>query len=788
MVALLLLFLLSGLSSLVYQVVWLKHLTLLFGATTPSVTAILVAFMGGLSLGSWAAGRLVGKVRNPVAWYGVLELGIGASALAVPALFEAGSRVFVAAYGASGGEGPLMDAVRFLLAGLLFLVPTTLMGATLPLLAQYAEREASVVGRGTALFYGINTLGAFAGVLLSTFWAIPALGFAATAHLAALLNGVAGVGGLLLGRPLPPAAAPRPPDPAPPRTLLLLFAAMGFTSLGFEVFWSRLLAIHIGSNVYAYGLMLSSILAGIGLGSLLYRALLGSTPRPRFWLGVVEGLLALAIAAQALGMGRFPDLLARLGALPWPSPQWQVFGSLFLGVSALLLIPCLLMGVSFPLCVRLAAPSAEGAGQAAGRVYAFNTLGAIGGAAVAGLAAAPLLGTLRGFLVFGLVNAALAVILLPGRWRLAGAGTAALLVGLLAMMDPLAPFTGAGLYREPGTRILNSYEDATGVVMVVERPEGLSLEINGVNVAGTSPDNFLIQKLQGHLPLAFRPAARRVLHIGLGSGSTAHAVSLHPVEEIRVAEISPGIAIQARENFAAINHGVLDDPRVTVTIADGRNFILASPLKFDLILSDSIHPKYRGNGFLYTLDYFNLVRRRLEPGGVCSMWLPLYSLTPKNFREILRAFAEAFPEVTVWWFPRPANAFTVVMGSDAPFTLEAIKAAVADPRVAAELAPHGLDGWDALGAACILGTEGVRALTASVRPHTDDRPTVEYESNRIFAKASTWGLNLRDLYDRWEDPAVLLSAPEGDRERLEARVLDYRADMAFQLRTLTARQ
>jgi spermidine synthase len=788
MTALLLLFFLSGLASLVYQVVWLKHLTLLFGATTPSVTAILVAFMGGLSLGSWLAGRLVGRVRNPVAWYGILELGIGASALTVPFLFEAGSRVFVAAYAAAGGEGLVMDAVRLLLSVLVLLVPTTLMGATLPLLAQFAEAEARTVGRGTALFYGVNTLGAFTGVLLSTFWAVPVLGFAATAHLAALCNGIAGVGGLLLGRPLPAGREEPKGGPAPSRAWLLLFAAMGFTSLGFEVFWSRLLAIHIGSNVYAYGLMLSSILAGIGLGSLLYRRLPGASRRPRFWLGVVETLLALSIAAQVLVMGRFPDLLIRLGSLSWPGPQWQVFGSLFLGVTALLFVPCLLMGVSFPLCVRLAAPCASQAGAAAGRVYALNTLGAIAGSAAAGLAAAPLLGTLRGFLSFAAVNAVLAMVLLTGRWRWAGAGALGLLAVLLAGMDPLAPFTGAGMYREPGTRILDSYEDATGVVMVVDRPEGLSLEINGVNVAGTSPDNFLIQKLQGHLPLAFRPDARRVLHIGLGSGSTAHAVSLHPVEEIRVAEISPGIALQARKNFAHINHGVLDDPRVEVTIADGRNFVLAFPRPYDLILSASIHPKYRGNGFLYTRDYFDLVRRRLEPGGIGSMWLPLYSLTPKNFKEILRAFSEVFPQVTVWWFPRPANAFTVVMGSDAPFALETLKESLLDPRLRAELGPHGLAEWDAVAAACVLGPEGVGRLTAGVRPHTDDRPTVEYESNRIFAKASTWELNLRDLYALWEDPAVVLGAPEADRGAIGDKVVGYREDMAVQIRALAAQR
>jgi spermidine synthase len=214
--------------------------------------------------------------------------------------------------------------------------------------------------------------------------------------------------------------------------------------------------------------------------------------------------------------------------------------------------------------------------------------------------------------------------------------------------------------------------------------------------------------------------------------------------------------------------------------------VLAAPGTFDLILSDSIHPKYLGNGFLYTKEYFELVRARLAPGGACSMWLPMYSLTPKNFKEILGAFTAVFPQTTVWWFPEPSNAFTVVMGGLKPLSLETLKSGLEEPKVARELADVGLTSWEAVAAGCVLGPDGVARMTAGVAPHSDDRPTVEYESNRIFAKSSTWGLNLREIHAYRETPAEIFG-PAPVPPRLESLASRYEDIMRRQILALMER-
>ena len=217
----------------------------------------------------------------------------------------------------------------------------------------------------------------------------------------------------------------------------------------------------------------------------------------------------------------------------------------------------------------------------------------------------------------------------------------------------------------------------------------LSLELNGVNVAGSSPDLYAVQKLQGHLPLLLgRSRDARVVHIGFGSGGTAHAVSRHPVSEIRIVEISPAVLAASDRYFSDINHDVLADPRVRVEINDGRNFLLATTETFDAVLSDSIHPRYAGNGSLYSEEYFRIAAERLAPDGVISMWLPMYTLTPANFAMIVRAFRNVFPETVIWYEPSALNSFTVVTGRKrgGPWDREALARGFADPAIREALA------------------------------------------------------------------------------------------------------
>ncbi|HET9766144.1 MAG TPA: fused MFS/spermidine synthase, partial [Thermoanaerobaculia bacterium] len=480
------------------------------------------------------------------------------------------------------------------------------------------------------------------------------------------------------------------------------------------------------------------------------------------------------VPVQVLLFARLNALLVWAAELLRPSGFGGIVVTELLAVLPLMLPPTLLMGMSFPLAVRAIHRDAARLGADVGGVYGWNTLGAVAGSLLAGFLLIPALGTQNALLAVAAGNALLAVLLARGRrtlrWIAAAAPALLLAAALLLPADRV--ILAAGMFRHDAPRdLVHFHEDAQASVTIRRLPSRrgpyLSLELNGVNVAGTSPDLYAIQKLQGHLPLLLAPQARSVVHIGFGSGGTAWAVSRHPVGDVLIVEISPAVLAASDRWFRAVNHGVLADPRVHVEINDGRNFLLASPRHVDAVLSDSIHPRYAGNGSLYSQEYFRLLARRLKPGGVASMWLPMYSLTPRNYAMILAGFADTFPHVQVWYDASTLNAFTVVTGSRAPaWPQNGLARAFADPRIAGELGDIGIARPADL-LPLLLATERELApWLTTVPPHGDDLPAVEYESGALLHRDLPWlGTFTRLLTLRpAEPPAEWLAAlPASER-------------------------
>ena len=749
-------FVLSGAASLIDQVVWLRYLSLVFGNTTWAAATLLAVFLGGLGLGALLFGRLGDRLVRPLLAYAVLEVAIALLALASPSFLGWIDGAYVAVYRGWGNQPWLFALGRAALAAVFLLPPTLLMGGTLPLVLRGALPPRARVGRSTALLYGANTAGAVLGTALSGFLLVPAVGLRASLLIAAGLNLAAACGALLVSRPVPRAeparAATAPPTRAgtPRRRLLLaLFFAMGATSLAYEVLWTRILVFYFGSSVYAFSLMLLAVLLGIALGSLLAVPWADRLKSPLLALAVVELAIAAWAPVQVLLFGELNGLLAAAARAIRAGSFAGAATSQLLAVLPLLLPPTVLMGMSFPLAVRALHRDRESLGHDVGGVYGWNTLGSVCGSLLAGFALIPLLGTQGALLGVAVGNAALAAAIAwrrgPRTLRAATLAAPALLVIAGTLLPPDLAILAAGIFRRdrPGD-LVHFREDAQATVTIRRQRSGsgpyLSLELNGVNVAGTSPDLYAVQKLQGHLPLLLAPAPRRVAHIGFGSGGTAWAVSRHPVEDILIVEISPQVLAASDRFFGEINHGVLADPRVRVELNDGRNFLLASEESFDAVLSDSIHPRFAGNGSLYTEEYFALLRQRLRPGGVASMWLPMYSLSSRNYAMVLRAFATSFPHVQVWYEPSAFNSFTVVTGSVDQATWDAARLAAgfADPRVAAELRDIGL-GRPADLLPLLLATEVELApWLATVPPHSDELPAVEYESGALVHKTLPW--------------------------------------------------
>jgi spermidine synthase len=776
------LFFLSGLVALAYEVVWVRALGLVVGNSLWAAVAVVAAYMGGMAAGSALVARFVGRLRRHLRLYGVAEAVAALVALATAPTLAVLQRV-----AARLGPEPLGDwgvplAARFCLAWAFLALPTVAMGATLPLLVARVGQEKALAWRVGRL-YAANTFGAVAGVVLAGFVVLPALGERGTLAAFAILGLLVAGAAWLIEPHVPAAATSLAAAPLAGRRRWLLFPGLfGFVALACELVWTRVLLLHLGSRVYAFALILAVYLAGIAIGAALARPMASA---PRRALAALQVSLGVLLALQI-------PLLARLGELlVWVAVRVRLasFGELQLAlalvVAAAILLPTLAFGASFPLAVA-AYPSPAPEASRTGVVAAANTAGAIAGTILGPLVLVPLVGSQTLIMGLGVVSAMAGVALAPSRrLRVMGAAVVVAVIAEAALVPRGTVLRGAAAVREGVVEELRESQSATVVVrrLTDARGDWRSLELNGVNVAGTSPELWAIQRLQGHLPLLLHDRPEKVLHIGFGSGGTAWAVAQHGVREIAIAEISPEVLAVSDKVFGDVNHGVLRDPRVKIILNDGRNVLLATRERFDVILSDSIHPVYAGNSTLYTREYFELCRRHLRPGGVISMWLPLYSLTEGSYLAIVRAFWEVFPSACIWYDPIVLNEFTVVTGSCEPGPVRLRWRSLADPRLTATLAEAGVRRPADLAAMLLLGPREVATLVTDVPPHVDDFPEVEYGSGRLLNRDGSWLANLRLLFAlrARHDP---FAAYPGD---FEAAAAARDAALRAQLRALAER-
>lgn len=669
---LLLCFLVSGVGSLVLEVVWTRMLQLVFGSTTLAVSTILVSYMLGLGLGGLLAGRLAGRLANPVRTYGWLELVAAASAVGVTWAVQALPSATAGAFGPMSFWS--LSLLRFTLSLALMIVPTMAMGATLPVLVAAVVRDERV-GRDTGLLYGLNTLGAVAGVLLATFAFLPTFGVFKTALAGATLDGAVGLVALLW---LAPSGPRRPPRAAPTAALapapgrrwglpLLAYAAVGFSALVYEVSWTRTLAMVLGSSTHAFAAMLAAFLIGIALGSLAARRWIDRVARPTRAFAAVIAFLAIVALSTSFAIPLLPD--AFLWAWHASGGTTRALPMIHVVISILVMLPpTLLLGALFPLLVRMLAQERGGAVRATGDAYFANTLGSAFGAFCAGFLLIPWLG-LQGTVVLvaciNLVTAALLVStardLTPISRAAGAAGLAALTVVLVwaPLEQQTEPLT-RGVFYEPilprhreiellplhGIERAEQlfYRDGVSATVSVHRDRGqLYLRINGKTDA-TSLTDMPTQVLLGHLAFLFGAQPRDVLVVGFASGVTVGSIALHPVARIDTVEIEP-VVIEASRFFDAYNHRPLEDPRVRSLIDDGRSFLVQSEASYDLIVSAPSNPWLSGASSLFTREYFASAKRALRPGGRLVQWVQLYGMDQDGVRSILAAVRSAFPYV-----------------------------------------------------------------------------------------------------------------------------------------------
>jgi spermidine synthase len=748
-------FLLSGASALAYEIVWTRQLTLIAGATTPAVSTVLAVFMGGLALGAALFGSIADRGRHLLRWYAAIEVAIGVFALVQPLLLDGMGGLYVRISDAASGAS--LIALRTTLAATLFLPPTVMMGGTFPILVRFAAQRGERLSRELGGLYATNLAGAVLGAFLTGFVWIRTLGMSGTLALAATVNLTIGLAAFLLSRrsgdagepshSAPAAAAPSAslvPSPGVRVLLMITLALSGFLSMGYEVAWTRVLVFPFGSTVYAFTLILVVFLLGLALGSAVFARL----DPARHCLPAL-GLTQILAAAAALGL--LPLVLMLPGWIRDHLPGRTTTDLPLLASAgtavAIMLLPAMLMGVAFPLASRMLVDDLSRAGRRLGAAYWINTTGSIAGSVLTGFVLIPLLSVKGSLIALAAVQVVLGLVLLLrpplGRPRAAAAGACAAVACASALVFGLAfrgpsPFDHLFQQSRPGMAppvVLAHRDDATASVTVVDALGHRTLRINGFNAAPESDATGAgYMPMMSHLPLLLHGKAQRVLVICFGTGSTAGAVLLHPEVHVDVVDINATV-LEFAPYFHRTNHQVDASPRARLIHDDGRNYLLRTKERYDVVTSEPMPPRHAGVVNLYSREYYRLARERLRPGGYLVQWLPFHLVSYADAVAIVRAVQDVFPETSLWLH---SGTGLIVARHEAKIALDwpTARRAWSIPPLSEDLERLGVLGPAHLAQLFALDAASVREWVASAAPVTDDRPSLEFHSSGEFEYAA----------------------------------------------------
>jgi spermidine synthase len=698
---LIVLFIGSGCAALIYEIVWFQLLQLVIGSSAISLGILLGTFMGGMCLGSLLLPRLIPPREHPLRVYGFLELGIGVFGILILVAMPLVGGVYTAWAGT--GVGSII--FRAIAAGICLLPPTMLMGATLPAISRWVKATPEGVA-WLGFFYGGNIAGGVAGSLLAGFYLLRVFDVKTATFAAVLLNAiVGGIAILLAGRTAYTAESPATPRATATgtRSVYVTIALSGLAALGAEVVWTRLLSLHFGGTVYTFALILAVFLVGLGIGSTVGASIARTSLHPRTALGWCQLFVCAAMAWAAYQLTEslpYWPINPSLATSPWYTMQLDFVRCLWV-----VLPGAMLWGASFPLALAAVATTEQDAALLSGGVYAANTVGAILGSLVTSFILVPWIGSSHAEQALIIVSALSALLMLEpaytgaseGKARFTLAGTAVLAVamvaaGLLARSVHALPGLLVAYGRYSATRvgqadIIYVGEGVNASVAVSELSNGVRNYHNAGKVqASSEPQDMRLQRMLGHLTTLIPSQAKKVLVIGCGAGVTAGAVSIDPaVEHETIAEIEPLVPRVVSTYFAEHNFNVVNNPKVHVRIDDARHFVEATDEKFDAVTSDPLDPWVKGAAMLYTAEFFGMVKKHLNPGGVVTLFVQLYESNTDAVKSEIGTFLEAFPNGIVWGNTNEGRGYDLVLlGQMQPtkIDVEAIEAKLQRPEYA----------------------------------------------------------------------------------------------------------
>jgi predicted membrane-bound spermidine synthase len=732
------LFFFSGMSGLVFEVLWVRSLGLWVGQTSVAVSLVVAGFLAGLVVGSWFGGKLADRIERPLRLYGMLEVGIGISAFLITLLLARLAMMDLPGW---------LDSrlLRILLSFVMLLPPTFAMGATLPVLTRFVTRDIAHLGKSFGTLYAVNTFGACVGCGLAGFVLIGALGIFKTSLVAVAINLAVGVSAIVWdGRILDHPAPPERKEADQAITLGPLHAvafATGFASIACEVLWFRVLRSFLESSTYAFTLLLVTFLAGLVAGGALYARRLAARENQRALLSDVQVLLAFSGLTSIGALGASGTVFFSI--VTPTGKNWELAN---IAITTLVIfIPATLMGISYPLVARLGSREFDKLGRSVGGFAAANTVGGVVGSLLVGLWLIPLIGTQMCLLLAFGVNLVISIVYagLPRRRFLVPAVFAlcAVVIPRGYIVDAMATNARADrlrvkegrdgtlkVYEFTRATLCRSWKDCNAHCKFDFKYQ--TLKFGSMSYASTLWSARRYMRAQAHLSMLFRPNATRALEVCFGTGTTAYAFATYPsLKSLTIVDINADV-FDAAPLFKDSNMGILGDSRVHPVMEDGRHFLAVTGEHFDIISFEPPPPIAEGAASLYTTEFYELAKRRLGPDGILAQWIPFIQQNDIVNRGLLRSMLDVYKEVHVY---APSRLEGVILASDQPMVADVAtweKTIAANPTVRANLDDVSLGTPEALIGSLILDTAGVRRWVAGAPAVTDDLPTVEYFRSR----------------------------------------------------------
>jgi spermidine synthase len=750
-------FLLSGFAALLYQMAWMRLFSTTFGTSEIAIATVLSAYMGGLALGAALAGRLVRLIRRPVLFYGLLEATIAISALLVPVLLSAAGLLYASALGGQesipNASGLGQSLFYFFVAFAVLLVPTACMGATLPVLIRYVVSRDDEIGRRVGGLYAINTLGAVCGAVAAGFIFLPQLGLRGTVWCGVVVNILVFAIAVLVAKASTTTEIPK--DTAAPKSadgkyryawiILPTMMFSGVCTFVYEVLWTRLLSHILGGSVAAFALMLASFLSGIALGSIVASRF--AKTRAGATGAFVISQLGIAVMSMLIYYSLDTYLQADL------TYQAQILAAFLVLMPATLFI-----GATYPLAVRIYAADVSDAARSSARVYAWNTLGAIFGAAIAGFFLVPLLkyeGAIRAMVLLNLSLAIVAASMLGKTRRLPIALTTAALVIAAVLYSPSVPERILRFSSLVDTAIgdLVFYDVGRSATVLVFEHDGIfRLRNNGLPEATTgslgTPPMLDNQHMLGTFPVLIRPDTESALIVGFGAGKAI--TGLPPtVTEVDVIELEPKVIAANRAIGDRLQYNPLQDPRLSIYINDARSALALSAKKYDTIISQPSHPWSAGASHLYTSEYMQLVADHLNDGGVFLQWINSQFVDEKLLKNLCATILDVYPHVRIYqWSPQ----VLFFVASDQPMNIEEQILTTGRPFSDAPLfyLEMGIAVAEDVVAALMMDEQAVREFAAGSRVITDDFNMMAMESAALMREGRELNVErLAEVFRPW---------------------------------------